>query len=79
MKVIARVTLYPGPVAPGDVIDIRDKDEALSLIERGLAAPMQRPPREASAPATPPAPLPGQAPGGASATPPASPQATTTD
>lgn len=38
MKVIALVTLEPGSVPPGEVLDIKDKAEAVHLIERGLAA-----------------------------------------
>ncbi len=61
MKLIALVTIEPGSVPPGDLIDIKDKAEAESLIARGLAA---LPPKaEPRAPAstltpTPPAPAP---------------------
>lgn len=52
MKVIALVTIEPGAVPPGEVVDIKDKAEAESLIARGLAAPL--PARKDAAPANPP-------------------------
>lgn len=39
MKLIALVSMEPGGLPPGTVIDIKDKAEAASLIARGLAAP----------------------------------------
>lgn len=52
MKLIATVTIYPGPVAPGEEFDVKDRAEAASLIERGFATPVpaKRPAAE-SAPA----------------------------
>lgn len=38
MKLIALVSMEPGGLPPGTVIDIKDKAEAASLIARGLAA-----------------------------------------
>jgi hypothetical protein len=52
MKLIALVTIEPGSVPPGGVIDIKDKAEAESLVARGLAAL----PPKAPAPADPPPP-----------------------
>lgn len=37
MKLIAHVTIEPGSVKPGEPFEIKDKAEAESLIERGLA------------------------------------------
>lgn len=36
MQVIARVTFWPGPVAPGQLADVSEA-EATSLVQRGLA------------------------------------------
>lgn len=56
MKLIALVTLEPGSVPPGGVIDIKDKAEAESLVARGLAALPSK--AQAPAPADPPPPPP---------------------
>lgn len=54
MKLTALVTLYPGPVRPGETLDMADADQAKALIARGLAAPASD--AKASAPAPAPAP-----------------------
>jgi len=56
MKLIALRTLYPGPVAPGGEIDIKDKAEADSLIARGLAALPLKAARNENPPPPPPNP-----------------------
>lgn len=53
MKLIALVTIEPGSVPPGGEFDIKDKAEAMSLVERGFAAlPVKAPPAPAPAAAT---------------------------
>ena len=39
MQLVAKVTIQPGSVPPGETFDVKDKAEAESLIARGLAAP----------------------------------------
>lgn len=51
MKLIALVTIEPGSVPPGGEFDIKDKAEALSLVERGFAALPPKAPAPAPAPA----------------------------
>jgi hypothetical protein len=41
MQLMAKVTIQPGNVSPGEVFDIKDRDDAQSLIARGLAAPVE--------------------------------------
>lgn len=53
MKLIALVTIEPGSVPPGGEFDIKDKADALSLVERGFAVlpPKAAPAVPAPAPA----------------------------
>jgi len=41
MQLVAKVTIQPGSVPPGETFDVKDKAEAESLIARGLAAPVK--------------------------------------
>jgi len=43
MKLIANVTIEPGPIKPGEAFEVKDKVEAEALIARGFASPPPAP------------------------------------